>query len=102
MRLSGFKRFPQWMWRNADVLDFVGWLREHNDDAVFSEIGKCGFYGLDLYSLHASIAAVLDYLDRVDPAAAQRARHHYSCFEHFGKEIETYGYAAGFGLAQDL
>ena len=22
--LSGFKRFPQWMWRNARVLDFVG------------------------------------------------------------------------------
>src|SRR5512144_527935 len=29
--LGGFKRFPQWMWRNADVLDFIGWLREHND-----------------------------------------------------------------------
>src|SRR5438309_151089 len=23
--LEDFKRFPQWMWRNADVLDFVGW-----------------------------------------------------------------------------
>ena len=29
--LAGFKRFPAWMWRNADVLDFVGWLRAHND-----------------------------------------------------------------------
>ena len=28
-----------------------------------------------------------------------RARHHYACFEQFGKKIETYGYAAGFGLA---
>ena len=52
--LSGFKRFPQWMWRNADVLDFVGWLREHNDEQA-SDAMKCGFYGLDLYSLHASI-----------------------------------------------
>jgi erythromycin esterase-like protein len=95
--LSGFKRFPQWMWRNADVLDFVGWLREHNDTQVFED-RKCGFYGLDLYSLHASIEAVLDYLKKVDPAAAKRAREHYSCFEHFGKEIQTYGYAAGFGL----
>jgi erythromycin esterase-like protein len=95
--LSGFKRFPQWMWRNADVLDFVGWLREHNDNQVF-EARKCGFYGLDLYSLHASIEAVLDYLKKVDPEAAKRAREHYSCFEHFGKEIQTYGYAAGFGL----
>jgi erythromycin esterase-like protein len=95
--LSGFKRFPQWMWRNADVLDFVGWLRGHNDEQVFED-RKCGFYGLDLYSLHASIEAVLDYLRKVDPEAAKRARDHYSCFEHFGKEIQTYGYAAGFGL----
>jgi erythromycin esterase-like protein len=95
--LSGFRRFPQWMWRNADALDFVGWLREHNDEQVFED-GKCGFYGLDLYSLHASIEAVLAYLNQVDPEAARRARHHYSCFEQFGKKIETYGYAAGFGM----
>ncbi len=60
---------------------------------------KCGFYGLDLYSLHASIEAVLAYLSKVDPEAAKRARHYYSCFEHFGKDITTYGYAAGFRMA---
>ena len=95
--LGGFQRFPQWMWRNADVLDFVGWLREHNDQQV-SEDRKCGFYGLDLYSLHASIEAVLAYLSKVDPEAAKRARHYYGCFEHFGKDITTYGYAAGFQM----
>jgi erythromycin esterase-like protein len=95
--LGGFQRFPQWMWRNADVLDFIGWLRGHNDEQTF-ENRKCGFYGLDLYSLHASIEAVLAYLGKVDPEAARRARHHYSCFEHFGKKIETYGYATGFGM----
>lgn len=95
--LSGFERFPQWMWRNADVLDFIGWLREHNDQQAF-ENRKCGFYGLDLYSLHASIEAVLAYLNKVDPAAAKEARHHYSCFEHFGKDITTYGYATGYRM----
>src|SRR5437867_2810641 len=40
--LEDFKRFPQWMWRNADVLDFVGWLREYNDGSE----AKAGFYGL--------------------------------------------------------
>lgn len=94
--LGGFQRFPQWMWRNADVLDFVGWLRERND-AQHSKDRKCGFYGLDLYSLHASIEAVLAYLSKVDPEAARRARQHYSCFEHFGKEVQSYGWAAGFG-----
>lgn len=81
--LSGFKRFPAWMWRNADVLDFVGWLRAHNDD-IHDADSKTGFYGLDLYSMNASIEAVLDYLDKVDPAAAKRARERYACFDCFG------------------
>src|SRR6184192_2363281 len=54
--LAGFKRFPTWMWRNADVLDFVGWLRAYND--TVPSAAKVGFYGLDLYSLHSSVEAV--------------------------------------------
>ena len=42
-------------------------------------------YGLDLYSLHTSIGAVLDYLERIDPEAAKRARARYACFDHFGR-----------------
>jgi erythromycin esterase-like protein len=97
--LSGFKRFPAWMWRNADVLDFVGWLRAYNDDLLASAT-KIGFYGLDLYSLHTSIAAVLDYLDRIDPEAAQRARARYACFDHLGKDEQAYGYATGLGISE--
>ncbi len=96
--LSGFKRFPAWMWRNADVLDFIGWLRAHND-SIPSGAVKTGFYGLDLYSLHASMEAVLNYLDKVDPEGARRARHRYACFEQFGEDPQEYGYAAGLGLS---
>ncbi len=95
--LEGFRRFPQWMWRNADVLDFVGWLRSHNDG--LPEAGRVGFYGLDLYSLHASIEAVLRYLRVVDPDAARRAQLRYACFEQFGADPQAYGYGAGLGLA---
>ena len=49
------------------------WLREWND-ALSGPAPKVGFYGLDLYSLHASMEAVIGYLDDVDPAAAERAR----------------------------
>ncbi|HKT33741.1 MAG TPA: erythromycin esterase family protein [Nitrospira sp.] len=94
--LSDFKRFPTWMWRNRDVEAFVAWLRAVNDSR--SEREKVGFYGLDLYSLHASMAAVLGYLDRTDAAAAARARLRYACFDHFGEDTQQYGYAAGFGL----
>jgi erythromycin esterase-like protein len=96
--LAGFRRFPAWMWRNADVLDFIGWLREHND-SLLAERTKTGFYGLDLYSMHASIEAVLQYLDKVDSEGARRARHRYSCFENFGQDPQEYGYAAGHGLS---
>ena len=97
--LDNFKRFPTWMWRNADVLDFVGWLRAHND-ALAATATKVGFYGLDLYSLHTSIEAVLGYLNKVDPEAAQRARYRYSCFDHFGDDTQAYGYAASFGMTE--
>jgi erythromycin esterase-like protein len=96
--LGGFKRFPQWMWRNADVLDFVGWLRAHND-ALPNANNRVGFYGLDLYSLHASMAAVLSYLDKVDPIAAARARARYGCFDAFGQDPQAYGFAATLGLS---
>lgn len=95
--LADFKRFPLWMWRNADVLDFVGWLRSRNEKQSGEE-AKAGFYGIDLYSLHASMEAVLGYLDKVDPDAAKRARYRYSCFEHFGEDAQSYGHAASFDL----
>jgi erythromycin esterase-like protein len=95
--LGNFQRFPQWMWRNADVLDFVGWLRAHND--AHSDNDKAvGLYGLDLYSLHASMAAVLDFLEKADPDAAVRARHRYACFDHFGEDPQAYGYATSLRL----
>lgn len=94
--LRGFRRFPTWMWRNAEVLDFLGWLRAYNERP---DAGPgASFFGLDVYSLFASIAAVVEYLDKVDPAAAARARRRYACFEHFGGE-QVYGRAAALGVA---
>ena len=96
--LSDFQRFPTWMWRNTVVRDFVAWLRTHNATASAAR-ERAGFYGLDLYSLHGSIEAVLEYLDRTDPAAAARARQRYACFDHFGEDVQAYGYAASFDLS---
>ncbi|MDQ3322417.1 MAG: erythromycin esterase family protein [Acidobacteriota bacterium] len=92
--LSDFTRFPLWMWRNVDVLDFVIWMRAHNAGLEANE--KIGFYGLDLYSLHSSMKSVLDYLEKVDPNAAQTARNRYACFDHFGEDAQSYGYAASY------
>jgi erythromycin esterase-like protein len=99
MALSGFKRFPAWMWRNADVLDFVGWLRAHND-SLAAERPKAGFYGLDLYSLFTSTDVVIEYLEKKDPPAAARARRRYACFDHFAKNAQTYAHMTGLRLSQ--
>lgn len=88
--LAGFKRFPTWMWRNTVVLDFVDWLREHN---ARDPEHMTHFYGLDVYSLHASIAEVLRYLEAVDPPAAAQARERYGCFEPF-QDTQTYAMSA--------
>lgn len=93
--LGGFERFPEWMWRNSVVRDFVQWLREHNLAQPPWE--RVGFYGMDLYSLFGSVQAVLRYLERADPEAAQRARLRYACFDHYQQNLQAYGYAAGFG-----
>ena len=90
--LADFRRFPAWMWRNHDVLQFVEWMRARND-AHTHPATKVRFYGLDLYSLQASIEAVIEYLDRIDPSEARRARERYSCFDHVGREGQAYGYA---------
>jgi protein-L-isoaspartate(D-aspartate) O-methyltransferase len=88
-----FARFPRWMWRNAEVADFVEWLRERNA-AVCEPERRAGFYGLDLYSLYDSIGVVLDYLDRVDPAAARVARTRYGCLTPWSGDPAAYGRAA--------
>ncbi|MCU1259467.1 MAG: erythromycin esterase-like enzyme [Bryobacterales bacterium] len=96
--LSGFSRFPIWMWRNREVEAFVAWLRTHNEKRS-SGAPQVGFYGLDLYSLNTSRQEVIRYLEKVDPDAARRARYRYSCFDHYGEDEQAYGYAAGFGIS---
>jgi erythromycin esterase-like protein len=89
--LSDFNRFPSWMWRNEDVENFVSWLYPYNKGS-----SPVSFYGLDLYSLHSSMNAVINYLDKVDQDLAKAAKERYSCFDHFGEDPQRYGYAASF------
>ena len=97
--LRDFRRFPAWMWRNRDVLEFVGWLRDWNDGLGGNE-PKVGFYGLDLYSLYTSMEAVVSHLEQVDPEAAARARARYACFDHFERDPQLYAQAAALGAVE--
>lgn len=97
--LSGFQRFPTWLWRNADVLAFVEWLKRHNQ-SITQYNRKVSFIGLDLYSLYRSAEAVIDYLQPINPDAAERARDRYACLSAYGANEQSYGYAASLGLTK--
>ena len=86
-----FQRFPTWMWRNTDVASFIDWMRTYNDTVAPGD--RAGFYGLDIYNMSGSIAAVLEYLDKIDPEAAKVARERYGCLTPWQKEPATYGRA---------
>jgi protein-L-isoaspartate(D-aspartate) O-methyltransferase len=86
-----FQRFPTWMWRNAEFEEFASRLRSLNEQ--LDPQRRAGFYGLDLYNMSGSIAAVLDYLDKVDPEAARVARQRYGCLTPWQKDPATYGRA---------
>jgi erythromycin esterase-like protein len=89
--LHAFSRWPTWMWANEEVVELVTWLRRYNNAVPADR--QVGFYGLDVYSLYDSMAAVVEYLERVDPAAAQAARRAYRCFEPYGEDVQEYARA---------
>jgi erythromycin esterase-like protein len=45
--LSDFLQFPKWLWRNAEMLDFLGWLRNYNDQ-FSGDAHKVRMCGVDL------------------------------------------------------
>lgn len=83
-----FQRFPTWMWRNHEVKEFVKWLQHWNTG---SDPHDVGFYGLDLYSLGASMRAVIAYLNHIDAKMADVARHRYMRLMQWAEQPHEYG-----------
>ncbi|KGQ19679.1 Protein-L-isoaspartate O-methyltransferase [Lysobacter dokdonensis DS-58] len=84
-----FQRFPTWMWRNREFESVVQWLHRFNADRAMGD--RAGLFGLDLYSMGASMRAVIDYLDDVDPDAAHAARERYACLTPWTRDPAEYG-----------
>jgi len=92
--LHAFNRWPTWMWANEEVVALSEWLRRFNENLPEAE--RVGFYGLDVYSLWDSLHAVVEYLNRVDPPAAEVAKEAYRCFEPYGEDVQEYARATAF------
>ena len=99
---EAFARFPTWMWRNREFDAFVRWLHGHNEGLEPEQMA--GLFGLDLYNLSASMRAVIDYLESVDPALAAEARERYECLAPFSRDPAQYGRLAmssGYAFCRD-
>jgi len=99
---KAFARFPTWMWRNREFDNFVRWLHGHNEGRPAEEMA--GLFGLDLYNMHGSMRAVIDYLKGVDPVAATEARARYACLAPYSQNPATYGrlaMSAGYAFCED-
>lgn len=92
--LHAYSRWPTWMWANTELIEFIEWLRNYNRDV--SEEKKIGFYGMDVYSLWASMEAVVQYLKKVDPKAAEKAKNAYRCFEPYHQDEQNYAFSQSF------
>jgi Erythromycin esterase homolog len=86
--LHNFDRWPTWMWANWEVAALAEWLREYNQPLPANK--KIGFYGLDVYSLWDSMYAMVDYLEKEDPKAAQSVKKAIQCFEPFQENEQAY------------
>lgn len=95
--LAAFDSFPSWVWYNYDILEFVRWLRNYNDQLIDTH-AKVSIYGLDLYSFHSSMKIVIAYLEKHDPKAAELARVRYQCLRNYAKEPVNYAYAVQDGM----
>ena len=84
------RRWPTWMWANWEVAAFGEWLRYHNGA---SRGAPTSIYGLDVYSLWESLAAVHDYLEEHAPGSVEAAERAFRCFEPYREDGQLYGYA---------
>ena len=92
--LRAFARWPTWMWANWEIVALAEWLRGWNSRQPESR--RVGFYGLDVYSLWESLAAITDYLREHRPEALSAAQEAFRCFEPYHEDPQQYALATAF------
>lgn len=90
--LAGFQRWPTWMWANADVAEFLSWLRDWN--LAKPPERRVGFYGLDVYSLWDSLRRSIDWLTAHAPEALPEAMRAWRCFLPYREDPHSYAWGS--------
>ena len=89
--LLEFDRWPQWMWSNEEIAQFLEWLRKYNCGKPPEE--QVGFFGLDVYGIWESLDNLAVYLNENYPEAAAKAEKALECFAPFERDEFAYARA---------
>ncbi|GAE28544.1 protein-L-isoaspartate O-methyltransferase [Halalkalibacter wakoensis JCM 9140] len=92
--LTSFRRWPEWMWANEEMVGFIDWLKTYNHEKPSSN--KVGFHGIDVYSLWESMEEIVRYLESINSPDIAKAKAAFSCFEPYHKEMQLYGVSSTF------
>jgi erythromycin esterase len=93
--LRDFDRWPQWMWANEEVAEFIEWLRAYN--RRLTPAARIGFYGMDVYGQWQAMDYLLDYLQAELPDDFQRLRPGVECFAALDRQEWLYARAVAGG-----
>lgn len=71
-----------WPWNTREVLDVVGWLREHNQDSP----DPVRFLGIDMQFPGMAIQNVKAFVSQVDPTRLPEVEGGLECLERFAND----------------
>jgi erythromycin esterase len=84
--LSGFTRWPAWLWANKEFENFSDWLYEHNNS--LSPGNKTGIYGLDLFNFYNAVEDLYPLL--TDTISKNTAKELMTCLQKHSKDAVRY------------
>lgn len=100
--LSAFGRWPAWRWANQEMAAFTEWLRSYNANQPVHQ--QVSFYGLDVYSLWASVESLQKDFPEADSQTLAALQQALACLQPYNRNTADYSQAtkAGAGCGQEL
>ena len=86
--MTGFNRWPTWMWANEETAALIEWLKSHNEGLAPEE--RVGFYGIDVYGKDDAIRALPIALESVHPEESEWLREQYGLFTPYLNDLHEY------------
>lgn len=93
--LQEITRWPQWMWKNTEVLELAEWLKKHNANKPMKE--RVGIYGMDVYGQWDAMSEVLTTCSNLLPFYHDEIKEKFGCYAAYDFDEWKYAEAVANG-----